>query len=416
MVEKLSINPSALPVGLRSSVSAIENLPHRLWIRYLITKRYPFTKIINELKILGLSAPWKEGLQRYFETVIYPAAKKFHVEHLYNDFHEVVTKQKRMGRKYYVISFRLDIAPNPELEVPFLKFLTYLDVDMIWNFEVHKHYGTVSNYPVDEDGDRFFASGYFQNNSVERSIEKIVQHPKRYLLDRMILENLPTRIITNRAKEAGIGITEYETILYIKAFFNISSRSLEEKIKLLEMEKKYFEQVVRDASSNTNKEYSSKSIGERKTIIQSAQTRIEEIEKNLFDLNNRHHRAVTMMMTSEKQDYEEMLDTMIRTTYKKFVDLSSSSDRESITPLTNLSKSFVSLAEKKQNMEKFGNRSGSDYNANESLLELYKQTMSDMQGEDGAMASEENFDGTYEDIAGIEELGVSYDEDTGEEE
>lgn len=416
--EKLIIDLDMLPSKIKIPISRIETSPHSRWIRYLLTKRYCPTAIRAELNRIGLSAPSIPVAKMYFEFIIWAAAEKFNVTKVYENYRSLLKNSEGSGRgksrafAKNILNFKMELGDDAEMQANFMRFIYYLDLEWIWGSEIHKFYGTISNYPVDEDGDRIFNSYTTKCKSVDAIVNRIIQNPKRYLIDKMLLEEVPVRQITERARKLmGIGLHEYEISTYKKAFFNIESRSIEDKIHMLEMEKKYFEQVSKDVSKGTQ-EYRSDSIGERNLLKHNADRRIQEIDKNLFDLNVRYHHAVASMMTSEKQDYGEMLDTMSRTIYKKFSDLSTSGDRNVVAPLTTLSKTFCLLADKAETLK--GNKrasSLSDKHTNETILELYKQTVEDMQGEDGPMASDENFGGSYEDISGIEELGVSYSDD-----
>jgi len=419
MTDRLEVNIQDLPDECKHTILTMEKLGHLKYLRYLLSKRYPPLPLIMELKKLGLSSPQEDMLIVYFNNVIWPAVEKFGLKGFYGEYKANINNKKKIRTNKSVLNFRIDVAPNVDSQVNFLKFIFYLDVDNLWMSEVKRYYGSSSNFPVDENGDRLLVSSFGSATATSYTFEKIVQHPKRYMIDKMILEDVPdTRISEWVKRELNMSLSVADITLYRISFFNIRAFSIEEKIKMLEKEQKYFEQTLKDLDRENASLPEQMTSGEKLGLIRAAELRIAEIKDNILTLNSRYNNTVNGILNQDSEDVVTMVETMIRKTYDKFSEVSQTHDPSAISPMYTLTRSFCLLTDKLETVKNQSasnpERNHTDAGADAAILQLYKQKIEDMNGADGYMF-DENEGVSPSDISGIEELNVAYKDDDDED-
>lgn len=416
--ERFHLDVNAIDFGCQKTIARIESSAHVLYIRYLFTKRYSPAAIRRELKKLGLSSPHEEHLTAYFNSIIWPAVEKFGLKKIYGDYHAKLGKRANKQHDFskHILNYRLDLGPELDLQTNFCEFIYYLNLDDLWMGEIYKFYGTASKFPVDEYGERILTGNCAGCNDITASIARIVQHPKRYLIDQLILEGADdTRIAEYAQKQLKLRFYAHDVRVYKKAFFNVRALTLEEKIKFLESEKNYFEEAVREMNSGRSKEYADFSPGEISAMLKAAIDRVREIDENLYVLNAKHHQAMTMMQMDKQRDTTDMLEDMMRSAYSRFQTLSDFHDRDSIQPMFTLTR-MVCMISDKLDKANSGKRIGLDQHADNTLIQLAKSTLQEMQTPDGVMENTKDMDYSYDDVEGLDELSVSYqDEDSDED-
>jgi hypothetical protein len=222
------VDYSSFDQSIRGAVTAVESKPHVRYIRYLLTKRHSPINIKKELQRLGLSAPHEPVLIKYYLAVIDPLIKKYKLGALYSDYkNKLMSKNQQHAFSKHLLNYRLNLSEDLELQTNFCKFITELEVDAVWVSEIMKFYGSAANVPLDKDGYRII-----KTTSYKRKLDTILMSPKRYLVDKMILENVPdSRIADYCRKEFKIPIYDYDIIQYKEVFFNLKTYDIEGKLQ-----------------------------------------------------------------------------------------------------------------------------------------------------------------------------------------
>ena len=230
--------------------------------KIFVSKRYAPIVIKKELQRLGLSAPHEPQLIAYYLAVIDPVIKQFGVSALYADYKsKLLSKNVRGDFAKNILNYRLNIGEDFDMQVKFCKFIKELEIDELWMKEIYRFHGSADNLPVDETGKRSLEA-----SSTYKRIDKILLHPKRYLVDKFILENVPDSRIAQYCREhLKMTVNHFDITAYKKSFFNIKTLSIEEKIKTLEYEKNSLESLLKDVDEL--EEYSDLEIGEKTLLI-----------------------------------------------------------------------------------------------------------------------------------------------------
>jgi hypothetical protein len=394
---------------VRNTVRIIESKPHRYYIRYLLVKRYAPNAIKQELFRLGLSSPEATNLVAYYLTVLEPVIKKYGLSAYFSDYKNKILR-KTPGFVKDLLNYSIHIGPNLDKHAPFCKMVKELEIDALWLSEIYKFHGTADKMPTDEKGERILGSG-----AAVRGIEKILTHPKRYLVDKLLLENIPdARIIQYCREQYKMPIYEYDLALYKKMFFNIKTHDIEEKIKFLEVEKKSLDTLLKDLDSNVM--YADLDIGEKNVIKKQSEQRILELNDNIKTMNMLFSDFAFKVASSDNIDFERMFQDMISRGYKRFCELDTYRDRDVVDPMLKITRLMTSAHDKLDNI-KSGVSMG-DKHTQSTLLELYKRRTDEIMSEQLIRANKtlidagiEPIDETLspEEIAGIEELGVNFD-------
>lgn len=404
----MNINYENLDPKIQKTVEIIESKPHVRWIRYLLTKRYSPIEIKRELQRLGLSAPHEKPLTVYYLAVIDPLIKKHGLGAYYADYKRKLLNDKNPKGAYsgYILKYRLEFSDDYDGQVKFCKFLQELEIESCWISELLKMYGNAANIPVDEEGNRIIKGGLYK-----RSLDKLLMHPKRYLVDKMILENVPnTRIAeyVNKNLE-NLRLFDYDISYYKSIFFNMRTYDIEEKIKALDVEKNNLSTMLNSLDSDDEME-----LGEKTLIMNKTKERIEELEDNIKMLNALYSESTIRSMEMEKLNLEEIFLDIVQRGYKRFAKLDNYQDRDVVDPLFKVARMMGYAYEKATEVKASGATSdqNKDKHSQGELMNLYRDRVEE------AYKEQQDFDEINKvgnqlledlntgEILGLEELNV----------
>jgi len=406
----LVINYDLVEERVKGAIKAIEAKPHVRFIRYLLTKRYSPRLIKQELFRLGLSAPHEPNLTAYFLIIIDPIIKKHGLSSLYASYKNNLLR--KTGERYSrdMLNYSLNLGDDLDGQVKFNKFVKEMEIDILWIAEIYRFHGSADKLPIDEEGNRILDSG-----SASRSIEKILVHPKRYLIDKMILQSVPDDRIVQYCKENyKMSIYSYDLNLYRRAFFNLRLQDIEQKIKLLEIERNSLNTLLKDLTGGDV--YSDLDIGERSVIKKQTEQRITELDDNIKTMNMLFSDFAFKSAQIDCNDFGKMFQDMLSRGYKRFCELDTYRDRDVVDPLLKVTR-LMTFAHDKLSGIANGGTTGDKHSA-EVLMELYKKRTGEIFDEQIKRANQELADAgiapidselSPEEIAGIEDLGVSFD-------
>jgi len=396
-------------------IKAIESKPHVRYIRYLLTKRYSPTFIKAELFKLGLSAPHEPNLVIYYLNVIDPVIKQYNLGYVYSDYkNKILTNKKSKAFQKNILNFNLELSDAPDDQESFCKMVKDLEVDALWANEIVRFYGSTTNVPVDQNGERLIDTTF-----TRQSIEKILIHPKRYLVDKMLLECVPdSRICEYCNKNLDMKIFNYDIGLYKKVFFNIKTHDIESKIKTLEGEKAALVNLLKDIDNLSA--YKDLEVGEKLVIKKQSEQRVKELDDNIKTLNMVYSEFSFRTAQAEQGDFEKMFTDVVAKGYERFLQLDGHKDRDVVDSLFKVAKIMSFAHDKVENIKTGVSTGNADKHSNAILMELYKQRTEDILDEQIKKTNErlkesgiEPLDEKIipEDIEGIDELGVSFEVD-----
>jgi hypothetical protein len=410
---KFEVNYELIDPKFKSTVRSIESKPHVRYIRYLFTKRYSPTVIKKELYRLGLSAPHEPQLTAYYLCLIDPLIKAFGISELYSDYKNKLLRSNSRGDfAKDILIYRLHIDNNLDMQVKFCKFIRYIETGDLWLNEIYNYHGNATRLPVDENGERILDS-----STTFKVVDKILLHPKRYLIDKMILENVPDIRIAEyfKTKLGDTKINRYDVACYKRSFFNIKTQSIEERIQSLEAEKGSLEQLLKDI--DILDDYVDMDLGERLLVKRQSETRIEELNDNIKTLNSMYSEFAFQAATGDRNDFLSMFSDVVTRGYARFCQLDVYKDRDVVDPLVKTAK-MMAFAHDKVEMIKSSdtnkNNGITDTHSQGVIMELYKKRMEEIAEEQIKRSNEElsemGIDGLNpeidpDEIAGIDELG-----------
>jgi hypothetical protein len=310
-----------------------------------------------------------------------------------------------------------DIVDNAELSANFCYMIRELGMDKAWGPEVFRAFSyDAEKMPRDEDGLRIIAI------SPSPKLDAIISSEHRHIAEQMIMQGIPdARIVEYFKKELGESITSDDMMTYRDVFYNVKSDSIENNLGKLEKEKQSIKGILRDAERRVGR-FVGMPIGEQKAYITQLRTRLFELEENIKTLNA----AVTEINCSrtkfDMNNIEDMFTDIIASSYKRFKELDTLHDRD-IPALQSQVVKVMTMAYDKA-MDAKERNLGASKDVSAQIGEIYKQRLDEIQAKDlervnGELTAEgiENFtyDMTYEEIGGVEELGVNYSLDKEEE-
>lgn len=411
-MEELNIDYNKIDEKIVRSIMAIEAKPHVRYIRYLLVKRYSPTSIKKELFRLGLSAPHEPNLASYYLCVIDPIIKQFGLSDFYADYkNKLLRKNSRCDFVKSILNFKLDLKDNLDGQVKFLKMIKSIGIDSIWLKELYNFYGSADRFPLDENGNKIL-----DVSTPNKNAEKILIQPKRFLIDTMILQNVPDRRIAEYCREKfKIPVNDYDIRAYKAIFFNIKSQNIEDKINSLDVEKNSLEALLSDL---TNGSFDLE-IGEKMNITKQTEQRISELSDNIQTLNSLFSDIAFQQATSSTEDAEKMFLDVVSRAYMRFTKLDRNADRDVVDPLFKVARMMVFAHDKVETIRNTSNNKlNPDTHSQNELLELYKKRVDEVFDEENARANKEltklgnDVIDPYidpNDILGAEELNISFD-------
>jgi hypothetical protein len=363
------IDYESLDDGAKSTVRTVESKPHVRYIRYLLTKRHSPITIKKELQRLGLSAPHEPVLIKYYLAVIDPLVKKYKLNSLYSDYkNKILSKNKQHAYSKNLLNYKLNIANSLDMQINFCKFVKELEIDEIWGTEIMRSYGSAANVPIDENGDRII-----KTTSYKRRLDIILLSPKRYLIDKMIVENVPDlRIADYCRKEFKMTIYNYDIAQYKEVFFNLKTHDIEENIRSLEVEKKSLQSFLEVIDSDKEME-----LGEKIVAKQQTEKRIMELDENIKTLNTFYTEFAFAQAQVDRNNFISMFQDVVGRAYSRFCNLDNYKDRDVVEPLFKVTRMMGYALEKVNDIvEQKGN--GGDKHSQFELMKLYRQRADDL--------------------------------------
>lgn len=413
----MKINYDLIDPKVRKTVESIENKPHVKYIRYLLTKRFSPSLIKKELRNMGLSSSHEKHLTAYYLAVIDPVIRHFELTYLYANYKsKLLSKNARHSFSKDILNYRLHLDGDLDGQVKFNKLVKALEIEDLWIGEIYRFYGcSATQMPVDETGKRILsATTSFRNH------DKILLSDKRYLIDKLILENVPDNRIAKMCKEQlKLSVNDYDIASYKRVFFNIKTQTIEDKIKSLEGEKNSLNLLLTDIN-NGIEEFESMTIGERTSLISRTEQRIKELDDSIKTLNSMYSEFAVKIAQYNNNDFESMFADIARSAFCRYKQLDAYTDRDVVDPLMKTVKMMGYAHDKMTDIRLTGSGGKSvsgDMHSKIVTMELYKQRLDDVNNEVIKRSAIEIGDDSYgiditaEDIEGIEELGMSFDSD-----
>ena len=349
-----------------ASVLAVEQKPHRVYIRYLMTKKWAPSKIQHNLFQLGLSSPIEEVMTQYYHSMIKPLIKKYNLGHIYQDYNNYVSGEKGAKKKRHPdeLNFRTNIGVSIDDQINFLRFINDLGVNEMWQNELYLFYGDRDRVPSDPMTGKALIPSFSRRSGLPWSI---VQSPHRYLVDEMILEGVPdSRIIEMMRQKYDTKIASYDISMYKAAFFSVQMLDIRDQLKSLDAEKQNLQHHIKGIDSAIKRIESGEAGESTETIPdllskkKALYTRVNDLGTNIRSLNASFSEAAAKHKGSKDKTRLEMFEEMMDVTYQKFKRLSIHNDRDVIDPLYKLTRMMsleLDLVEKARDMD-LKNRDG----------------------------------------------------------
>lgn len=413
----IKIDFEKLDPKYRQTIEGIEKKPHIKYIRYLLSKRYSPIVIKKELQKLGLSAPHEKPLTLYYLAVMDPLIKHFGLANIYADYKNKLlrAKSKRGAYTKELLNYRLDLGDDLDGQVKFCKLIKSLDIDEMWCQEIYRFHGSAVNLPVDEKGNRLLTSS--TSTRGKGAVEKILLFEKRYLIDKFLLENVPTDRITRYCREQlKFSVYDQDIQLYKSMFFNIQTQTIEDKINSLVTEKNSLNTLLKDVEDGIG-DYEELSMGDRVSLIDQTEKRVSELSDNIKGLNMMYTNAAVNIAEMNEASFEDMFADVVGKAYKRFVSLDADKDRDVVDPLFKTAKMMSFAHDKVEEIRAMSGRSGNnDKHSQEVVLQLYGKREEELIEENKRRVAEQTGDENYgnvklDEIEGLDEIALNFNED-----
>lgn len=416
----MKVNTKQLTGDYERTVKNIEAKPHVKYIRYLLAKQYSPALIKKELYRLGLSAPHEQPLTTYYMAVIDPVVSHFGLSAYYANYKNKLIRANAKSNEYSgeLLNYRLVFGDDYEAQVKFCKFVKFLEIDYMWAQEIIKFYGSIVNTPTDEEGNRILNST--ASTRGPSYIEKILIWEKRYMIDKMLLENVPIDRIAKYCRETyKFSVYDPDIRIYKAIFFNIQTQTIEDKIKALESERNSLKTLMNDVELG-NGDYCYMSLGDKTILMEHTEKRIQDLENNIKGLNMLYTNAAVRIAEINEASFEDMFADVVRKSYERFAMLDREKDRDVVDPLLKTVRMMSSAHDKVEAIKAISDGSAggrtNDKHSQSVILNLYSKRVDEIVDEQKNMVRSETGDNKYgdvdiNDIAGIEDLSVSLKED-----
>lgn len=402
------------------SVKSIEQKPHRLYIRYLLTKKWSPNQIIADLKQLGLSSPIEAGLIKYYKALIRPIIRKHKLGFLYQDFDNYIADREgpQNGvRPPREISFRIDVGNNIDTQIAFLRLIGDLGVADLWQNELFIFYGKKESVPTDPETGKSLI-GSFLSGSMPWDI---VNSPHRYVIDELILEGVSApRIKEYMSKNHKLKLHTDEIRMYKIAFFSIETSDIKDSLLLLEAEKQNVLHHIKSIDANLRRVDQGISVDETVPEMlvkkKALYTRVSDLESSIKMLQSKFSEKAAGLRSAKTKSHAQMIEEMVEKTYAKFSHFSNYEDRDAVNPMYKLTRMMglsLEMLEKAKDAELRGSVGGQAEmirlitEREDTLAEEYLDKEKRLKEEKHIIDS----DLDESDIMGIDELTNSLEED-----
>lgn len=326
---------------LLTTIKAIENKGHVLFIRYLISKRIPPETMRKELARLSLSAPSKNTIVVYFENIILPLAAECGIAEYYKEYYERLTKGTRETSLTPILNFKLSFEDKEADRIAFCTFIRELEIEEMWSREIVRHYGGIHNLPQTDKGERIIKVVH------PRNVENILTSPRKFIIDKLLLENVtPARISQYMLERYELKFQEADIYTYMKYFFNFKRKDMEELLEQLVNEQTSVKNDLDIVYNDPNL-----SLGDKAAISKQYEEKLRFLDETIKDLNAKYTDLTFTQGVSERLEMTAIVEDIIQRGYERFKSLDRSRDRDVVKPLTEVSKMIFSAVDKKQQIE-----------------------------------------------------------------
>lgn len=412
----MKISYENLDPKYRRTIELIENKPHVRYIRYLLSKKYSPIAIKKELQKLGLSAPHEKPLSVYYLAIMDPVIKAAGLAPLYADYKNKLIRAKSKRGEYAkcLLNYRLALGEDLDGQVKFCKMIKVLEIDSLWCQEIYRFHGSAINMPIDELGNRILNTT--TSTRGKGAVEKILLFDKRYLIDKLLLENVSIDRISKYCRDnLKFTVYDHDIKLYKLMFFSIQTQTIEDKIKSLSSEKNSLNILIKDVEEALG-DYAELSMGERITLIEQTKKRVNELSDNIKGLNMLYTNAATSMASINEESFQDMFADVVSRAYKRFSQLDNYKDRDVVDPLFKTARMMSFAHDKVEAIKALKNSVNTDKHSQGVLLQLYDKRIEEIVEEQKNRVKLETGDESFGDvdineIEGIEELGISYEMD-----
>ena len=345
-----------------SAAEAVESKPHAMYIKYLMTKRCGVLFIVNELHKLGLSAPQRSTLVEYYNEVIDPLVKKNRLTGVYNSYKQKLNgkETKKSGGKInytaQILNFKTEIGEASSItQANFCKFLKDLGVEKPWLWELTRFYRTADNFPTDANGVRILSTTYNKTTA-----DKVVSSKYRYIIERLIIENLSCQRIAQYCQTAlDEHISAMDIGYYKEVFFNTKLNSIDQNLELLEGEKAAQQSLLSDIQRGAEP-YRKISAGEKTALTHQVNRRINEIDENIRTLRAAHTSLSFNTGLIDKNNFKAMFEDVVKRSYMKFCNYDGSNDRDIANPMKAISSVMFAAYDKIEKIMEESEKQSSD--------------------------------------------------------
>lgn len=363
IIDLTKLDKSAVP-----AIKAIETKSHVRYIRYLLTKRIPPDSIRKELARLALSSPERSTLVTYFKLIMLPIVEKYGLEKYYEEYIERLDSAKHEQTVSPVLNFDVSFEDDDASRFAFCKLVRELEVEEMWSREITRYYGGVQNIPKDAEGNRIIKA------NVTRSVENILTCPRKYIIDKLLLESVAVpRICTYMKEKYQIKIQENDLYSYAKYFFNFERRSLEGIIEQLLAEQNSIKSDLEILNSSDNY-----SLGDKLAIAKQYGERLAFLDESIKELNARYSDLSYKQGIQEEMTIHEIVSDIVKRGYDRLTFLDRYKDRDVVKPLTEVAKMVFSAIDKLGQLEEAETKRKAavdkDKSAQEVIIEMYQES------------------------------------------
>ena len=391
---------AGLDKNVVSAVLSVQNKGHVRYIRYLLSKRVPPTSMKKELGRLSLSAPDRNTLAIYFEHLVLPMIRECGLTEYYTNYYERLATGKAEKDTTPTLSFDVTFEDNDADRIAFCRFIRNLEIEDMWSREIVRYYGGIHHIPQNEQGERIIKV------VKPRNVENILTSPRKYVIDKLLLENVPaTRIEAYLWEKYKIKISDVDISAYAKYFFNFERRDIETLIEQLINERNSVESDLEILYNNDEL-----TLGDKAATASQYEQKIKFLDETISELNTRYSELSYQQGLDEKVSLELIIEDIIKRGYDRFKMLDRATDRDVVKPITDISKMVFTAIDKKHQMEDHKIKTertilDRDKSAGEVMLELYQEAYDRaIQSMETKHVPEGETEVSLDDIEGVDEV------------
>lgn len=302
---------------IRPAIRSIHEKAHVHYIRFLMLRRTPVEEIEKDLLRLGLMTSPLEHYKLYFREVVYKSIVKRGLRLHYRNY--------LRGSENKLLTLET-FGTNEDERIAFLKLTAECGVDYFFTDEAKSFYG-FSQIPKDGHGQSIIHTDTIPD------WESILTHPKRFLIEDMLLDGKSPAMISDYLEETTSYEIPAENIsFFAKSFFNVKRRDLEITIEQLDDEY----QQIQHSISLLREGGTTMLLGERNNAMGELRRRAETIKHQIRRLSGHHSRNAYVQGVLEITDAREMFSDVLNRSYRRYLETDERSEVEAIEPMKKL--------------------------------------------------------------------------------